>query len=314
MPRTVIYDLKGGFGSLKKINALYEIEDASTDHASSSSLWGGPTVVQRQDPIQPSAYQQSLDAGLEPARPTTDSVRYWSDFSRVFYHPRSVVQLNDYELHSSIAPFESWDAGGELFAGLDRDQDIADRDLRPFAEEADQMQAIQVFTTLDDAWGGFASRYVERLRDEYGKTPVWVWGLQSGWQGVNRVSDVPLPYRTKCATTKSIDETMLTLANLACSRRNASSGWSTRPSPSQSSTSRPRWSYPSPYHRHCPRASAASCPSTPRRSGTPQPSSPRQSSPLPSRRVCATPPTGKPWATWPIASTSTADRRSRACR
>lgn len=26
-PRTVIYDLKGGFGSLRKINALYEIEE-----------------------------------------------------------------------------------------------------------------------------------------------------------------------------------------------------------------------------------------------------------------------------------------------
>lgn len=26
-PRTLIYDLKGGFGSLKKINALYEIEE-----------------------------------------------------------------------------------------------------------------------------------------------------------------------------------------------------------------------------------------------------------------------------------------------
>jgi hypothetical protein len=35
MPRTVIYDLKGGFGSLKKINALYEVED----QGQSSSLW-----------------------------------------------------------------------------------------------------------------------------------------------------------------------------------------------------------------------------------------------------------------------------------
>lgn len=26
-PRTVIYDLKGGFGSLRKINALYEIDE-----------------------------------------------------------------------------------------------------------------------------------------------------------------------------------------------------------------------------------------------------------------------------------------------
>lgn len=37
MPRTVIYDLKGGFGSLRQINALYEaVED---DPPSSSSLW-----------------------------------------------------------------------------------------------------------------------------------------------------------------------------------------------------------------------------------------------------------------------------------
>jgi len=28
-PRTVIYDLKGGFGSLRKLNALYEVNDES---------------------------------------------------------------------------------------------------------------------------------------------------------------------------------------------------------------------------------------------------------------------------------------------
>lgn len=191
MPRTVIYDLKGGFGSLKKINALYDLADENAaQNPASSSLWGGPTVVQRQEPIAPSAYQQSLDAGLEPPALTTESVRYWSDFNRVFYHPRSIVQLNEYELNSSLVPFERWDTGEELFANLDKDQDILDRDLRPFVEEADQMQGFQVFTTLDDAWGGFASKYAERMRDEYGKTTVWVWGLQSGWQGVNRVSDV----------------------------------------------------------------------------------------------------------------------------
>jgi hypothetical protein len=34
-PRTVIYDLKGGFGSLRKINALYEIEEPVV----SDGLW-----------------------------------------------------------------------------------------------------------------------------------------------------------------------------------------------------------------------------------------------------------------------------------
>lgn len=184
MPRTVIYDLKGGFGSLKRINALYDIQD--DDPAQSSSLWGGQAVVQKAEPIEPSAYQKSLDAGLEPPQLTTESVRYWSDFNRVFYHPRSIVQLNEYDLNSSIAPFERWDSGEELFAELDKEHDLVDRDMRPFAEEADHMQGIQIMTTVDDAWGGFASRYIERLRDEYGKTTVWVWGLQEGFQGVSR--------------------------------------------------------------------------------------------------------------------------------
>ncbi len=31
-PRTLIYDLKGGFGSLRKINALYEIEEPAVQY------------------------------------------------------------------------------------------------------------------------------------------------------------------------------------------------------------------------------------------------------------------------------------------
>ncbi len=37
LPRTVVYDLKGGFGSLRKINALYDV-DPDAD-AMASALW-----------------------------------------------------------------------------------------------------------------------------------------------------------------------------------------------------------------------------------------------------------------------------------
>jgi len=155
------------------------------------SCWicrSGQTVVQKQTPIEAGAYQQSLDAGLEPPALSTGTVRYWSDFNRVFYHPRSVVQLNEYELNSTVQPFEKWTTGEDLFASLDKEHDILDRDLRPFAEESDQMQGIQLVTTIDDAWGGFASRYLERLRDEYGKLTLWTWGLQDTLAGVPIVS------------------------------------------------------------------------------------------------------------------------------
>jgi hypothetical protein len=114
-------------------------------------------------------------------------VRFFSDYSRVYYHPRSVVQLAEHELHSTVAPFERHETGEELFRDLDREHDLLDRDLRLFAEEADCMQGVQVFGGVDDAWGGFMARYLERVRDEYGKVGVWVWGLQGGVAGVMRV-------------------------------------------------------------------------------------------------------------------------------
>ncbi|KAK0711352.1 tubulin domain-containing protein [Lasiosphaeris hirsuta] len=186
MPRTVIYDLKGGFGSLRKINALYADQDEGEGIAS-QALWNGPTVLHKDPPIAPSAYQQSLGVDDTPAPLTTSSVRYWSDFSRVYYHPRSAVQLSEFELGSQLMPFERHDSGEEFFAALDREHDVVDRDLRLFIEEADQMQGIQVFAGMDDAWGGFAAKYLERLRDEYGKTAIWVWGTQGGVGGLTRV-------------------------------------------------------------------------------------------------------------------------------
>ncbi|KND92636.1 Protein DML1 [Tolypocladium ophioglossoides CBS 100239] len=184
LPRTVIYDLKGGFGSLRKINTLYDT--TSESNAAADSLWPGPSAVHKQAAVHPSVYQQSLDAGTEPPRLAKSTVRYWSDFSRVYFHPKSLVQLYDYELDSSIRPFERFAMGMELFDSLDKEHDIVDRDWRPFVEECDLMQGIQVFTTLDDSWGGFASSYLEALRDEYPKSCIWVWGIQSPLVDVSR--------------------------------------------------------------------------------------------------------------------------------
>lgn len=146
----------------------------------------GRTAVHRQTPLELSNYQASLEDGTSAPAMTTTSTRYWSDFSRVYYHPKSSVQIYDYELNSSIMPFERFHMGNELFDTLDKEHDIVDRDLRPFAEECDMMQGIQVLTTLDDAWGGFGASYIEALRDEYPKTTIWTWGLQTSNHDANK--------------------------------------------------------------------------------------------------------------------------------
>lgn len=147
----------------------------------------GPTVVQRQAAIQQNEYQRSLEEGVAPPHLTSESVKYWSDFNRVYFHPRSMVQLNEFELNSTLMPFETWSVGEELFNSLDKEHDLLDRDLRFFAEEADQLQGIQIMAGVDDAWGGFAARYLDRIRDEYAKTSVLFWGLEDNIKAIPRV-------------------------------------------------------------------------------------------------------------------------------
>jgi hypothetical protein len=176
--------LKGAFGTLRKQNALYELTEGMS---LGQGLWDGKEIIQQQTPIIQSDYQKSLDAGLPAPSLTSDTVRYWSDYNRLFYHPRSIVQLNDYELNSKLMPFEDWNIGEDLFSDLDKEHDLLDRDVRPFAEECDQLRAIQLFTSSDDAWGGFSAKYIDRLRDEYGKKAIWVWAIEAGSK-VSRVS------------------------------------------------------------------------------------------------------------------------------
>ncbi|KAF8473573.1 tubulin domain-containing protein [Kalaharituber pfeilii] len=175
-PRTLIYDLKGGFGSMKRINALYELEEDLRDNY--GEIWNNNVIVQKEPEIGMHPYIESLELGTELPPITAESVRYWNDFNSVYYHPRSIIQLYQYEAKSGFTPFDNNADGRELFTSIDNEYEILDRDIRFFAEECDQMQGIQIFTTTDDGWGGFASEYVIALRDEYPKTELWTWGIE----------------------------------------------------------------------------------------------------------------------------------------
>lgn len=142
-----------------------------------TTLRSSKPIMQRSQPIPQSAYQKHLDIGLDPPPLTTSTVRYWSDFSHLYYHPKSLVQLSEFDVNDTLMPFEKFDVGLELFEKLEREVDLVDRDLRPFIEECDGIQGIQMLTGVDDAWGGWATGWAERLRDEFGKTSIWTWGI-----------------------------------------------------------------------------------------------------------------------------------------
>lgn len=208
-PRTIIYDLKGGFGTLKQRNALYD-NDSSTKFDQSAWTDHGLTTI-KQQPIRPIHYQRDLDAGLPTTQLRSSEVRYWSDFNRVFFHPRSIVQLNEYTLNDTIRPFENWAAGIDLWHDTDKQSaGLLDRDVRLFAEECDSLQGFQVLSGIDDAWGGWCSRYIDALRDEFGKKSMWLWGLQDDaeLQREKRIAAKANVARTLCATTDLVSATI----------------------------------------------------------------------------------------------------------
>ncbi|SPO02697.1 uncharacterized protein DNG_05370 [Cephalotrichum gorgonifer] len=171
LPRTLIYDFRGCFGALSKGNPLYdEGEDTTTNS------WNGEPLVRKEPLIPKSTYHNALDSGDVPSV-SSSTVRYWSDFSRTYFHPRSIVQVSDLDSSSSSASptLDTFEQGKDLFAALDAEDDVLDQQLRPFVEECDHIQGLQIIGGGDDGWSGFGSSLLEKVRDEFGKTCIWYW-------------------------------------------------------------------------------------------------------------------------------------------
>ena len=154
-----------------------------------STRRNGTPIIHHAPSIPQHPFQQSLDSDLPAPSIVPSSIRTWADYSRVFFHPRSIVQINDYELASRIQPFERWDSGEDLFETLEREEGVIDRDVRRWVEECDSLQGVQLVLGADDAWAGFGKGMVEGLRDEVGKGQIWIWGIEESGVG-SRVSAV----------------------------------------------------------------------------------------------------------------------------
>ncbi|KAI0370856.1 tubulin nucleotide-binding domain-like protein [Pilatotrama ljubarskyi] len=173
-PRLLVFDRKSHFGGLS--DELY----GNTDE-SDVSQWDGGVVEYRQDPIPKSEYKRRLDQGEsdeqdEDATADTSNVRFWSDYSRVYYHPRSAQKLPD------LAEWEraegEWNASREAFEKYQHDHEIMENDVRLFVEECDALQGVQLLSDCD-AFGGFTDAFLTGFRDEHPKMPSLAFPLLS---------------------------------------------------------------------------------------------------------------------------------------
>lgn len=146
----------------------------------------GEVTEFRQPPIEPSSYQARLAAGEDPlpvpqsddqdpssekgAEPLgSNDLRYWSDYNRVDYHPRTIQPLPD------VADWENvdgnWSLGKETFERYNtvcayyaygaksatdifsQDTSLMEEPFRQFVEECDALQVKFLYggSTVEDA-------------------------------------------------------------------------------------------------------------------------------------------------------------------
>ncbi|KAF8990150.1 mtDNA inheritance protein Dml1 [Cyathus striatus] len=185
-PRLLAFDRKANFGTLATNNVLLGMDNGNQD----ATPWGGNVVEYRQDPIEKSAYQTEMeDSSADPQQPgnsmnnplsqlhqSTGEIRYWSDFSRVYYVPRTIQKLPDppdWDL-----PNGDWNKGVDSFVQYNESNDVMDGSLRLFLEECDNLQGIQVINDAN-TFGSFISTFLTSFRDELLKLPSLVFPLLS---------------------------------------------------------------------------------------------------------------------------------------
>ncbi|KAI0830163.1 tubulin nucleotide-binding domain-like protein [Trametes gibbosa] len=198
-PRVLVFDRKSHFGALS--DELY-----GTATESNVTQWDAGVVQCRQDPIPKSVYQTRLDEGrLEededeiPGAQDISDVRFWSDYSRVYYHPRSAQKLPDPPEWERTDG--EWTASREAFDKHEQDNELMENDVRFFMEECDAPQGVQLLTDCG-SFGGFTDAFLIALRDEYSKLPSLAFPMLSG------ASNVPVHVDEEQNVTKALNDAL----------------------------------------------------------------------------------------------------------
>ncbi|KAH6907070.1 tubulin domain-containing protein [Coprinopsis sp. MPI-PUGE-AT-0042] len=190
-PRLLMFDWRGNWGTLNKSNSLGQRSDQAS---SQGNLWNGTVQEIRQAPIPPSAYHDYLAHDDDKDRhdetdmavsgkPGLDeeAVRYWSDYSRVYYAPTTIQQVPEPPERGGEGgdPNGNWGISVGVFDKYNEAHDLMEDSVRLSLEECDSLQGLQVLNDVD-GFGGFISSFLTAFRDDYSTTATLAFGILSG--------------------------------------------------------------------------------------------------------------------------------------
>lgn len=112
-------------------------------------------------------------------------VQYWTDFSKVHYHPQSLYELNG--LWMNNVEFDNYGIGRDILSGGLRGEEISER-LRFFIEECDHIQGFQFIVDDSGGFSAIAADFLESIADEYTNTPVLLYTVRGPGSHMNLTS------------------------------------------------------------------------------------------------------------------------------
>ncbi|KAJ8899562.1 hypothetical protein K2173_018536 [Erythroxylum novogranatense] len=182
-PRLISIDYQGSLGSMSSRGTLYNEDSSSVPEV---PTWTGCISTQVAEPCKKNLFLQSLSEEEQNDKEKEirdedivenleNSVKYWTDFSKVHYHPQSIYELSG--LFVDTAEFDNYGAGRDIFSKSLLREEISDR-LRFFVEECDHIQGFQFIVDDSGSLSALAGDFLESIADEYTNTPVLLYNAR----------------------------------------------------------------------------------------------------------------------------------------
>ncbi|KAL3538241.1 hypothetical protein ACH5RR_001607 [Cinchona calisaya] len=196
-PRVLSVDFQGSLGSMSSCGTLYsEALSKPVDVVS----WSGKVTTQASEPLKKNLFLQSLSEEEQEKMGTVNGfdteknesqneildkdiveclengVQYWTDFSKVHYHPQSLYELNGLWIDNEH--FNNYGIGRDAYVGAQHGEEINER-LRFFIEECDHIQGIQFVVDDSGGFSGVAAEFLENITDDYTNIPVLLYSVRS---------------------------------------------------------------------------------------------------------------------------------------
>ncbi|XP_046849669.1 protein misato homolog 1-like isoform X1 [Xenia sp. Carnegie-2017] len=151
-PRVISFDLKDNISRLADENAAKMSEE--------SIAWDGAVDTYCNENIF--TEKPGQENGVVACKGYS-----WLDFIHPTFHEKSLVTVENLS-NEYYRSFDAFAVGENLFSSLKFRNEVEDK-IHYFAEECDQLQGFQIFSHVNDGFGGLTSCLMQELCDDFEK-------------------------------------------------------------------------------------------------------------------------------------------------